>query len=187
MRRILLLISLFFSSLLAYSQSKMDVKLGIGVSNLGTGDKLIGKLEGEVTKKWNRILSNSFLLGVGYGDFYSRKIPQPTNDPNNIFYRKREFSPSFVLHLDANLFASPFGNDKINNLKIGTGISVMYVYDDIEESYETYQRISMGMSAIIENEISIGQKYLLGLKAMLQPYLNGDINISLMLKFGKKL
>ncbi len=125
------------------------------------------------------------MLGLGYGDFYSRKIPVPINNSGDIVFSQREFSPSFVTHLDANFFASPFGNDKLNNLKIGTGASLMYVYDNIGNERADH-RITFGVNAIIENEISIQQKYLLGLKAMLQPYLNGDINISLMIKFGKK-
>jgi hypothetical protein len=38
----------------------------------------------------------------------------------------------------------------------------------------------VGYNVIVENEITVAKKYLTGLKAMMQPYLNGDINISLM-------
>ncbi|MEK6476579.1 hypothetical protein WJR50_03555 [Catalinimonas sp. 4WD22] len=186
MRKIIIILLISVTSVTAYAQSSMDFKLGFGASNLGTGDKLVGKLEGEVSRKWNRILSNSILLGVGYGDFYSRMVPQPTNDPTHVTYREREFNPSFLTHLDANVFASPFRNDKIYNLKIGTGASLIYVYDNIDSDREEH-KVSLGMSAIVENEFSLKNGFLLGLKAMMQPYLNGDINLSLMLKVGKEI
>jgi hypothetical protein len=78
------------------------------------------------------------------------------------------------------------GNDKIYNLKIGTGASLLYVYDDTSLEDEQ-ERLSLGMNAIVENEFSLKNGILLGLKAMMQPYLNGDINISLMLKVGKEI
>lgn len=186
MRITIIILLISFTTVTAYAQSNLDFKLGFGVSNLGTGDKLVGKLEGEITRKWNRILSNSILLGVGYGDFYSRKVPQPTNDPDHVTFRKREFNPSFLTHLDVNVFASPFGNDKIYNLKIGTGASIIYVYDNIDSDREE-QKVSLGMNAIVENEFSLKNGFLLGLKAMMQPYLNGDLNVSLLLKVGKEL
>lgn len=185
MRKIIIILLISFTSVTAYAQSSMDFKLGFGASNLGTGDKLVGKLEGEVTRKWNRILSNSILLGVGYGDFYSRKVPQPTNDPDHVTYRKKEFNPSFLTHLDANILVSPFGNDKTYNLKIGSGASLIYVYDNIDSDREE-QKISLGMNAIIENEFRLNNGILLGLKAMMQPYLKGDLNLSLLLKVGKE-
>jgi hypothetical protein len=40
---------------------------------------------------------------------------------------------------------------------------------------------------IVEQEITIAKRNLFGLKAMIQPYLNGDIATSVMLKIGRKL
>ncbi len=50
MKNILFIVFLSLISMTAYGQSRSDIKLGLGVSNLGTGDKLIGKIEGEITK-----------------------------------------------------------------------------------------------------------------------------------------
>ncbi len=100
----------------AEAQIVHDVRIGMGVSFLGTGDMLIGKLEGEATRKWNRILSNSVALGIGYGDseFYDSNFPQRT----------------FTAHLDANVFVSPFGNRGIYNFQTwdGTITDVRYGY-----------------------------------------------------------
>ncbi|MDF9795633.1 hypothetical protein OKW21_000896 [Catalinimonas alkaloidigena] len=185
MRKIILIL-ISFLPMVSVAQSNTDLLLGLGASNLGTGDKLIVIIEGEITHKWNRLLSHSFLLGLGYGDFYSRKIPQPTSDPNSVVYRKKEFEPVFLTHLDANLFISPLGNDKIYNLKFGTGASLLYLYDDTSLESEK-ERLSLGINAIIENEFRLRNGMLLGLKTMMQPYLNGDINLSILFKVGKEI
>lgn len=164
------------------AQSQGDIKLGIGASFLGTGDMLIGKLEGEVTRKWNRIISNSVALGIGYGDqkFYYN----PTYNYKNLHQQ------TFTTHLDGNVFVSPFGNDRLYNLKLGTGLSLMFVSDNPwRENDPSWQeeRISLGLNMIMEHEFMLSKKSLIGLKMMIQPYLNGDISSTLLLKLGKKL
>lgn len=176
MRKKVITTSFVLAAFVTEAQIVHDAKFGIGASFLGTGDMLVGKLEGEATRAWNRIVSNSVALGVGYGDseFYNSTFPQRT----------------FTLHIDANVFVSPFGNRGIYNFKLGTGPSLMYVSDDYEaegdESLEE-NRLSLGFSMVVENEVAISDKYLLGLKMMVQPYLNGDIASTLLLKFGKRL
>lgn len=160
---------------MAEAQIVHNAKLGVGASFLGTGDVIIGKLEGEVTRKWNRVISNSVALGIGYGDseFYDSTFPQRT----------------LTLHIDANVFVSPFGNRGIYNFKLGTGPSLMYTLDTYQRRDNTIRedRLSLGFSMIIENEVAILDKYLLGLKMMVQPYLSRDIASTLLLKFGKRL
>jgi hypothetical protein len=157
--------------------SSVDVKLGIGASFLGTGDMLVGKVEAELSKKWNRIISNSISLNLGYGD--------------SKLYDKFNQQKTFITHLDANLFVSPFGNHRLYNFKLGTGLSLMYVSDNYPTRYIWYgppaRRASIGGNMIVEQEITIAKRNLFGLKAMIQPYLNGDIATSVMLKIGRKL
>ncbi len=159
-------------------RSTVDVKLGLGASFLGSGDVYVGKLEGELTKKWNRFLSNSVSLNLGYG--------------NDKWYYGRG-QRTFTTHLDGNVFLSPFGNHRGYNLKLGTGLSLMYVSDAYPGGDGWYgrpspdRRASLGYSMIVEQEVSIGKKGLFGLKAMIQPYLNGDIASTVMLKVGRKL
>lgn len=175
MKKVIILL-LVFMACGAKAQIVHDAKVGIGASFLGTGDMLIGKLEGEATRKWNRIVSNSVALGIGYGDskFYDSNFSQRT----------------FTVHVDANVLVSPFGNRGIYNFRLGTGPSLMFVSDALPGTPETIQResrISLGLSMIVENEIAVSDKYLIGLKMMIQPYLNGDIANTLLLKVGKKL
>lgn len=159
--------------------STVDVKLGLGASFLGSGDVLVGKLEGELTKKWNRFLSNSVSLGLGYG--------------NDTWYSGYSRQRTFTTHLDGNVFLSPFGNHRGYNLKLGTGLSLMYVSDAYSGGNGWYgrpspdRRASLGYSMIVEQEIAIGKKGLFGLKTMIQPYLNGDIATTVVLKVGRKL
>jgi hypothetical protein len=158
----------------------VDVKGGIGASFLGSGDVLVGKLEGELTKKWSRFLSNSVALNFGYGD--------------DKWYSDYSWQRTFTTHLDGNVFLSPFGNHHRYNLKLGTGLSLMYVADSYPTGDQGFfggrrpdRRASLGYSMIVEQEIAVGKRGLFGLKATIQPYLNGDIATSVMLKVGRKL
>jgi hypothetical protein len=91
------------------------------------------------------------------------------------------------------VFLSPFGNHHRYNLKLGTGLSLMYVADGNLTGDQGFQgrrrdqRASLGYSMIVEQEIAVGKRGLFGLKTMIQPYLNGDIATSVMLKVGRKL
>ncbi len=159
--------------------STVDVKLGVGASFLGSGDLLVGKLDGELTKKWNRFLSNSVALNFGYGD--------------DNWYSDYPWQRTFTTHLDGNVFLSPFGNHHRYNLKLGTGLSLMYVADSYLLADRGFpgrrqdRRASLGYCMIVEQEIAVGKRGLVGLKTMIQPYLNGDIATSVMLKVGRKL
>lgn len=175
MRRTLIAILLGLATFVAKAQIVHDAKLGIGASFLGTDDMLIGKAEGEVTRKWNRIVSNSVALGIGYGD---------SKLYNSTFHLR-----TFTAHLDANVFVSPFGNRGIYNFKLGAGPSLMYVTDTYSRRDNPLRenRLSLGFSMIVENEVAVTDQYLIGLKMMVQPYLNGDIASTLLLKFGRTL
>jgi hypothetical protein len=168
-----------FVSAQTESVSTVDVKLGLGTSFLGSGDILVGKVEGELTKKWNRLISNSVSLNFGYG--------------KSTMFDQYVLQETFTTHLDGNLFLSPFGNHHFYNFKLGTGFSLMYVSDTYPardawaRQSQSDRRVSLGASMIVEQEITIAKRNLLGVKAMIQPYLNGDIASSLMLKVGRKL
>jgi hypothetical protein len=175
MKKKAIIVFLVLIALVAEAQIVHDAKFGLGASFLGTGDMLIGKVEGEATRKWNRIVSNSVAVGIGYGDseIYNSTFPQRT----------------FTVHLDANVFVSPFGNRGVYNFKLGTGPSLMYVLDTCRrrESSIREDRLSLGFSMMVENEVAISDNQMVGLKMMVQPYLNGDIASTLLLKFGKRL
>lgn len=157
--------------------STVDIKFGLGPSYLKTGTILIGKAEIELTKKWNKFMSQSVLVSGGYGDVQ--------------FYDKYASSSqtAFTTNVDANIFLSPFGNNRYNNFKVGTGFSLMYVSEKypIQNIYlPPPNRVSLGYSLILENEIPLSGKYLIGVKAIVQSYLNKDIATSVFLKAGRK-
>lgn len=171
MKKHLLTILLQLCFFAATAQVIDDAKVGIGLTLINT-EYLVPTFEGELTKKWHRILSNSVALGIGY-------------------FNKDRFKNSSVhrissTQLDLNIFLSPFGNEGTYNLKLGSGLSLMYVHDYGFFSGNV-KRLLLGHNIILENEFTIRKKYLAGLKLMIQPYYSlYDINSSLIFKFGKR-
>jgi hypothetical protein len=185
-----LIIILLFLSSYAFGQEKLsttDLKLGVGVANLGTGDYQMNRFESEFTKKFTKWLSSSVAVnvGIGYSDY--------------VLLRQVN-----ALSADLNVFVSPFGNQRKHNFKIGTGFtgiranitasmgrSTIYNRElgtyEIRETIITESRRTTGFSMIVEHEISLGKKYLIGAKIMVQPYSNADILAGANLKFGIKL
>ena len=173
------------STHLTYAQWVDEVKLGVGTSFLGSGDVYVAKMEVEAVRNWNRIISSSLALGLGHGDsqWYDNELYSTLSTLNS------------TAHLDGNLFVSPFGNDRPYHLRIGTGASLMYVRDQfyartlgfskVDDGPE--HRFSLGTSIILEQEVRIKNRYHLGLKAMMQPYLNSDLAHTLLIKLGRIL
>jgi len=109
MKKLIFVILFCLLNVFAFAQEKstLDFKLGVGRAVLGSGDYWLYRFEGELTKKWNKLISSSVAINVGIG--YD----------NQIFLRHAN---SF--HADLNVFISPFGNQRANNFKIGTGFCV---------------------------------------------------------------
>ena len=174
-------------TLTSYGQS--FVKLGLGGASLGSGGKQVLKMEVEGERNLSKHFSASLLLGLGYGDLCPQDAaPPPGNTPMPSGTTERY--PAFIAQVDGSIFYSPLGNDKLYNLKIGTGPSLLYIDGDVEEATEYYvnepERLSLGISMILENEFKISEVYTVGIKGMLQPYLSGDTNLSLLLKAGRR-
>lgn len=161
-------------------KSRIDLRLGIGTSLLGTGDMQTIMLENEVNMKLNSYFTFGGELGFGKSDY-------------------GVFEHASFIQLNANIFLSPFKNKGRNDFRIGTGPSWYSVSDayrssahyqngqPVDEDYKFDTRSSIGFNVIIENSYSITERYLLGLKLFTQPYQNGDINTGILLKFGIKL
>lgn len=160
--------------------SKLDLRFGIGTSLLGTGDMRTLMFENEL----NLNLNKYFALEGGLG--YAK-----SNDGI--------FEQSSFIQLNANIYISPFKNNRKNDLRLGTGLS-WYAVSDVYQSSVTLQnsqlidiahkldkRNSIGFNVVVENTYSITEKYMLGLKLFTQPYQNGDINSGILLKFGVKI
>jgi hypothetical protein len=163
------------------ANNKIDFKFGIGQTFLGSGDKYALSCENELSYKLNHFFSTSVSLGFGKS--------------NNGIIQAIAF-----YHENLNIYFSPFTNAKKHDLKIGAGISNMNIsnlymsridYDnnyvtDIDY-YGTYKKSTIGYNIILEDDISLSDRFILGIKAFVQPYIDGDVNSSLQIRFGIKL
>jgi len=153
-------------------QKKIDVRFGVGVSLLGTGDMTTINFENEVNYKLNKNFATS--LTLNYGKSISGI-----------------YQSSSYIQGNVNIFFSPFKNSRKNDFRIGTGFSIMNISDSCywEQSspYHYNKRNSSGFNIIIEDTYLVTKKMLIGLKLFNQPYLNGDINSGILLKCGFKL
>jgi hypothetical protein len=183
MKQIALLILTFFclnETVAQDSWSKTDIRLGIGTSLLGSGDMRTLMLENEFNQQLSPLLAASLGLGIARSN-------------------SGVFETASFFQTNANIYLSPFKNDRRNDFRIGTGLSYYWASDAfvqsrqfdagqvISENVIFDQRNSLGVNIIIENTYLISEKFLLGLKLLSQPYFNGDINSGVLLKFGFRI
>jgi hypothetical protein len=183
---------LFFACLLAsfhlFAQKdvkKWDIRLGIGVSLLGTGDIPTITVEHEANYQLNRFFTAATSIMYGYSTY-------------------NEYKVSLYGQGNLNLFFSPFNNHRKNDFRIGTGLSfyglkeiypnyfayaeaIYYKNHPLPDKLYSYKRNSFGYNLIIENTYTIKKKILIGAKAFVQPYNNGDMNAGILLKLGVKI
>lgn len=183
MKKLILIAIAVLISLVGNAQddkSRIDLRFGIGTSLLGTGDMRTIMLENEVNVKLNSYLT--LAGGLGYAKSTDGVYEQA----------------SFV-QLNANIYLSPFKNNKRNDFRIGAGPS-WYAVSDVYQSsasfqngqlidadYELENRNSIGYNVIVENTLSLSEKLMLGLKVFFQSYQNGDVNSGILMKFGIKI
>jgi len=170
-------LSLLFTNAQAQeSDSKFDLRIGIGSSFLGSGDILAGTLENELNYKINNTFSTSGSLAFGKSK-YDR------------------YGAATFFQLNVNIYLSMFPRMIRNDFRIGTGlsyysvssarVSIFQLPGESERiSYRFEDDNTLGLNVILENTYSISKKLLIGAKAFIQPYINGDINSGLLLKFG---
>ena len=161
-------------------QDKYDLRFGVGLSLLGTGDMRTINFENEFNNKFNPHFSNSISLNFGRSNWGVGE------------------TASFIQG-NLNIYWSPFKNNKRNDFRLGTGVSFFNISDAymsfesyngtqlIDKDYVFDNRYSVGVNMIIENTYSINDRFILGLKLFAQPYISSDINSGAMLKFGLKL
>jgi hypothetical protein len=174
---------LFFFPIIAYAQStksKFDCRFGVGSSFLGSGDMRGVMFENELNFTPNTHLAVGLSVGYGKSD-------------------EGVYVLASFIESNANVYLSPFKNNKRNDFRLGAGISYFTVSDSylssmewtgnvlIDADYEFDLRSSYGLNFIIEDSYMITDKFLLGLKIYTQSYFNGDINSGLMLKIGMKI
>lgn len=142
-----------------------DVRFGLGLSNMKTDNAFILMSEYELNFKFTDyvIFGPSVVLG-----YHSKK--SHADLPN--FYQ-----------LNLNAFVSPFRNNRKNEFRIGTGLNG-YMIDEWS-NYET--RRAIGFNLILEDRYMINERLFVGAKLFAQPYLNGNWNSGVVLKFGVNL
>jgi len=179
----IILISLLFFAIQVTGQEKnekLDLRLGAGVSLLGSGDMLTFNYENELNLKLNQYFTSSLSLNLGRSNSGVSK------------------TASFVQG-NVNIFISPFKNNGRFDFRVGTGLTYYNVSDAYESSiqyedgvlvdidYEFDNRNSFGFNVIIENTYLFTDKFLIGFKLFTQPYYNGDINSGALLKLGFRI
>ena len=162
----LFLVVLLFVSIQLFSQekpSRFDLRIGSGVSFMGSGDVYSVGFENEFNYKLNDYFTSSASIGYTLGIL-------------------KYVSTRHSISGNLNMFLSPFKNVKKNDFRIGLGLSYMSQTDGetIVHWYEgtpyTYYEIErfmtkgFGMNIILENTYAIKDKYLVGFKLFTQLY-----------------
>jgi hypothetical protein len=133
----------------------------------------------------NRFLTSSFGINAAYGT-------------QNYEYDNYEHTQKATyVQSNLNLLVSPFGNNRIVDFKIGTGVSfnniwtrrqdITYVQNGFNLLSEYKYENSLGVNMIVETTFKLTDNLLLGLKGFIQPYYNSDINSGILLKFGMRI
>lgn len=173
MKKIIILI--FITCSVSVFAQNRSLQLGLGASFLGTGDFYTGLFEAEVGYKLNPYISSAFGLNSALG------------------YRGNEIKERVTYQQgNANVFISPFRNDKRVNFKLGSGVSVNFVQEkrinwlssNTNNMFYYESRIAVGLNMIVESSIAINENMFIGLKGFIQPYINGDINSGILVKIG---
>lgn len=180
------IVAAFFFSIFitshSYSQSslsKFDIRLGSGISFMGSGDLFAMNIENEINYRFSPYFSSSISLLAGKS--YSDRDTKATIFATNL-----------------NVFLSPFANNRNIDFRIGSGLC----YTGIEE-ISFYQEIlaatapanlyiieswnTFGLNLILENSININPVFFAGLKAFSQRLFSGDINSGILLKIGVRI
>ena len=189
-------------------RKKFDLRFGAGWSLLGTGDLGAVNFENEFNFKFSRYFTASASFNFGrvaserediFTAYYVDASGNVVNSSTTVFNWPHYGT---FLQGNMNIFISPFRNNRMNDLRIGAGISVYNmaeayvqayssvpedwkpVYGDYFVFWEDDKRTSFGWNIIIEDTFTIKEKFLIGVKAFTQPYMNGDINSGFMGKVG---
>ncbi|HBB92983.1 MAG: hypothetical protein A2X22_01245 [Bacteroidetes bacterium GWF2_49_14] len=157
-------------------KSGFDMKFGTGFGFMGSGDMRTLSFENELNYKINRYFTAAASIGIGKSD-------------------RGVMDHADYLMGSANLFVSPFRNDKGNNFRIGGGASFfnhtnVYHNWDLQNGtvYEMYRRKTTGFNVILEDEQRIGSTLLIGLKLFLTGGVKqGGIIFGSMVKVGAVL
>lgn len=136
--------------------SGFDVKFGAGFGFMGSGDMLTCSFENELNFTINKYLTAAASFGYGKGE-------------------SGVHSHTAYTMGSANIFISPFRNNKRNNFRIGGGASIfthtnvyLKTFDEHGgEIYGLYRDRTTGFNVILEDQQRIGSHLMIGAKLFL--------------------
>lgn len=184
MKRIIFVLAVLtavvFPAICQENPNKYDIRLGTGVSLMGSGDMIAFNYENELGLKFNKYFTGS--LSIHFGRSNSGVFETASFTGGNL-----------------NFYISPFRNNRRFDFRIGSGLSYYNVSDvyvmsveysggqliDIDYAFD--ERNSFGYNIIIENSYLLTNRFLIGVKLFTQPYFNGDINSGVLLKLGMNI
>lgn len=142
----------------------IDVRLGVGVSKFHAESDLLLLSEYELNAK----LSDYFTLA-----------------PSILLHHSNHYDTDITNFFQANLnaFGSPFRNNRQTDFRMGGGLSFYRL--NRGGAYATHS--AFGLNLILENSYMVNERFFIGVKAFVQPYLNNNINYSILLKAGINL
>lgn len=142
-------------------------KLSLEQGLAGTGDMTLIRMENALEYRLNRYFTPSVSLALAKSD-------------------RGYYLTTSLIQSNANIFFSPFGNDRRNDLRIGAGISGMRVssfYENgrrfeagqlVETTYAFDQANTYGFNVILEDNFRVSQHFFIGLQMSYQLFENGD-------------
>lgn len=175
---ILFLFALLSSIYNQNTQTRADVRMGIGISYHGIFNlNPMILFENELNYFLNNKFSSSVNLNFAKGGNNSGE------------------AASFIQG-NMNVFLSPFRNSRRNDFRIGIGLSYYSLsyslfsdagnsYD--QRDYENWNEKSIGLNVIMENTYSISSKSLIGIKFIRQWYANNYRHFAILLKYGFRI
>ncbi|MEM6346401.1 MAG: hypothetical protein AAF927_21105 [Bacteroidota bacterium] len=146
---------------------KLIGKLSLDYALLGSGDMHTVRMENALEYRVNPYFTPSVSLGIAKSD-------------------RGFYISSSMIQANANLFFSPFRNDKPNDFRIGVGFAGMRISDFLESaqyyengqySYSDYdfrQENTYGFNLILENNYQVSTHVLVGLRLNYQLFDSGD-------------
>lgn len=161
--------------------NKLYYNVGSGISILGFGDVRTVNFQNELDYKINKYFSTSLSFIHGQG---LKSYGTPTLN---------------IVQANANILCSPFGNHRIWNLRLGSGISyhrnnairvterTLVNGEIVEIRYREDRKRGWGYNIIIDNTFRLNSRYIAGYRVYTRPYLNGEINTGILVRMGIRL
>ena len=188
MKKVLMLVIIYClitSSIIAQDKPPLDyMRGGIGLAFLGSGDVLITKLEFEYITPINRRLNFGISSNLGYNRY---------SDIGSIVPEQGSILQTYTIHVDPNIYLRTIS---IGNFHMYTGLGTSFMFvNDIRQAFlfgeEFFNsedpRFSIGGNLVFQFNYDINADTALALRALTQPYMNGDISTGMSFNLIKTL